>query len=408
MKLDMDFASQDFFRDPVAGLKKLQAAGPVVEVKFPLVGRVWMATTQETAARVLKDGRAFTLRKDDGTVAGLRWWMPRIFRVFANSMLNMDEPDHARLRGLVDEAFRRRAVLDMEPRIRAIAGDLADGLFAQGSPADLVTRYARLLPLSVICELLGLPLGDRLKFIAWAGRATGVSSTLGFFRLVPTIAAMKRYLEQHIERVRTGGGEGLIAELVRVEKAGARLTRDEMISMVFLLLLAGHETTTHLISGSVFELAKNPGLRDWLAQDWSRADLAIEEFLRFVSPVQFSKPRFVRRDVDLGGARLKRGDQIMAMLAAANMDPAANAAPEKLELQRRPNHHIAFGTGIHFCLGYQLARLEGKCALQALYTRWPKLALALKPEQIRWRSRPGLRAIVSLPVTARAAAGDDL
>ena len=408
MKLDMDFASQDFFRDPVAGLKKLQAAGPVVEVKFPLVGRVWMATTQETAARVLKDGRAFTLRKDDGTVAGLRWWMPRIFRVFANSMLNMDEPDHARLRGLVDEAFRRRAVLDMEPRIRAIAGDLADDLFAQGSPADLVTRYARLLPLSVICELLGLPLGDRLKFIAWAGRATGVSSTLGFFRLVPTIAAMKRYLEQHIERVRTGGGEGLIAELVRVEKAGARLTRDEMISMVFLLLLAGHETTTHLISGSVFELAKNPGLRDWLAQDWSRADLAIEEFLRFVSPVQFSKPRFVRRDVDLGGARLKRGDQIMAMLAAANMDPAANAAPEKLELQRRPNHHIAFGTGIHFCLGYQLARLEGKCALQALYTRWPTLALAVKPEQIRWRSRPGLRAIVSLPVTAHAATADDL
>jgi cytochrome P450 PksS len=408
MKLDMDFASQDFFRDPAAGLKKLQAAGPVVEVTFPIVGRVWMATTQETAARVLKDGRAFTLRKDDGTVAGLRWWMPRIFRVFANSMLNMDEPDHARLRGLVDEAFRRRAVLDMEPRIRAIAGDLADDLFAQGSPADLVTRYARLLPLSVICELLGLPLGDRLKFIAWAGRATGVSSTLGFFRLVPTIAAMKRYLEQHIERVRTGGGEGLIAELVRVEKAGARLTRDEMISMVFLLLLAGHETTTHLISGSVFELAKNPGLRDWLAQDWSRADLAIEEFLRFVSPVQFSKPRFVRQDVDLGGARLKRGDQIMAMLAAANMDPTANAAPEKLELQRRPNHHIAFGTGIHFCLGYQLARLEGKCALQALYTRWPTLALAVAPEQIRWRSRPGLRAIVSLPVTASAATADDL
>ena len=400
MKLDMDFASQAFFRDPAAGVKKLQAAGPVIEVTFPIVGRVWMATTQETAARVLKDGRVFTLRKDDGTVAGLRWWMPRIFRVFANSMLNMDEPDHARLRGLVDEAFRRRAVLDMEPRIRAIAGDLADDLFAQGSPADLVTRYARLLPLSVICELLGLPLGDRLKFIAWAGRATGVSSTLGFFRLVPTIAAMKRYLEQHIERVRTGGGEGLIAELVRVEKAGARLTRDEMISMVFLLLLAGHETTTHLISGSVFELAKNPGLRDWLAQDWSRADLAIEEFLRFVSPVQFSKPRFVRQDVELGGARLKRGDQIMAMLAAANMDPAANTAPEKLELQRRPNHHMAFGTGIHFCLGYQLARLEGKCALQALYARWPKLALAVAPEAIRWRSRPGLRAIVSLPVMA--------
>ena len=399
-RLELDFASQDFFRDPAASLRKLQAAGPVVEVRFPIVGRVWMTTTQEMASRVLKDGRVFTLRRDDGEVAGLRWWMPRIFRVFANNMLTMDEPDHARLRGLVDEAFRRRAVLDMEPRIRAIADALAGDLFVQGSPADLVTRYARLLPLSVICELLGLPLADRPKFIAWAGRATGVSTTLGFFRLVPTIAAMKRYLEQHLERVRKAGGEGLIAELVRVEKEGARLNRDEMIAMVFLLLLAGHETTTHLISGSVFELAKNPGLRDWLEEDWSRADLAIEEFLRFVSPVQFSKPRFVRQDIELGGARLKRGDQIMAMLAAANMDPAANPAPEKLDLARRPNHHIAFGTGIHFCLGYQLARLEGKCALQGLYTRWPKLALAVEPDEIRWRSRPGLRAIVSLPVTA--------
>src|SRR5215472_17487559 len=218
MTLNVDFASQEFFRDPRAGLKKLQAAGPVIEVKFPILGRVWMTTTQEMASRVLKDGRVFTLRKDDGTVAGLRWWMPRIFRVFANNMLNMDEPDHTRLRSLVDEAFRRRAVLDMEPRIRAIADELADDLFAEGSPADLVTRYARMLPLSVICELLGLPLADRARFIAWAGRATGVSSTLGFFRLVPTIAAMKRYLERHIERVRRSGGDGLIAELVRVEK----------------------------------------------------------------------------------------------------------------------------------------------------------------------------------------------
>jgi len=168
--------------------------------------------------------------------------------------------------------------------------------------------------------------------------------------------------------------------------------------MVFLLLFAGHETTTHLISGSVFELARNPELRDWLAEDWSRADLAIEEFLRFVSPVQFSKPRFVRQDIELSGVRLRRGDQIMAMLQAGNMDPAANASPEKLDLTRRPNRHIAFGTGIHFCLGHQLARLQGKCALEALYARWPKLRLAVEPAQIRWRCRPGIRAIVSLPV----------
>jgi cytochrome P450 len=194
------------------------------------------------------------------------------------------------------------------------------------------------------------------------------------------------------------GGEGVIAELVCVEKEGGRISADEMVAMVFLLLGAGSETTTHLISGSVYELLKNPALRDWLEEDWSRANLAVEEFLRFVSPVQFSKPRFVRRDVELGGVRLKKGDKIMAMLAAANMDSKANENPERLDLQRHPNRHLAFGTGIHFCLGYQLARIEGKCALEALFGRWPKLELAIQPTDIRWRKRPGLRAIEKLPV----------
>lgn len=398
--LGVDFTSQDFFRDPAAAMERLRAAGPVVEVRLPPIGRVWMTTTLDLAARVLKDSQVFTLRKDGGAVAGMRWWMPSIFGVFANNMLTVDEPDHSRLRGIVDEAFRRRAVLEMAPRIRAIAGELADQIFAQGSPADLVARYARTLPLSVICELLGLPLGDRPKFIIWANRATSFSSALGFLRLVPTLSAIKRYFQQRLQHARAVGGQGLIAELVRVEKEGAPISSEEMVVMVFLLLFAGHETTTHLISGSVFELAKNPGLRDWLAEDWSRADLAIEEFLRFVSPVQFSKPRFIRQDIELGGVRLKRGDQIVAMLVAANLDPAANTCPEKLDLERKPNHHIAFGTGIHFCLGHQLARLEGKCALEALYTRWPKLRMAVKPGQIRWRSRPGIRAIISLPVVA--------
>jgi cytochrome P450 len=196
-------------------------------------------------------------------------------------------------------------------------------------------------------------------------------------------------------------GEGLIAELVRVEKEGERIASDELVAMLFLLLFAGHETTTHLISGSVYELVRNPGLRDWLEQDWSRAGLAVEEFLRFVSPVQFTKPRYVRRDVELGGVRLKKGDKIMAMLAAANLDPDANPHAEKLDLERRPNRHVAFGTGIHFCLGHQLARIEGSCALKALLRRWPKLALAVPEQEIRWRPRTGFRAIERLPVAVQ-------
>lgn len=395
-----DFTSQDFQRDPAGAVERLRQFGPLVQVKLPIVGTVWMTTTQEIAGRVLKDSATFTLRKD-GRVAGAPWWLPGFMLSLANNMLTFDEPDHTRLRSIVDEAFRRRAVLDMEPRVAEIATQLADELFAEGSPVDLVDRYARKLPLAVICELLGLPLDDRAKFMQWANRATDISNAIGFLRMIPSIRAIKRYLERQIEAQRRNGGDGLIAELVRAEKAGADISRDEMVAMVFLLLFAGHETTTHLISGSVFELLKRPDELRWLREDWSRADLAVEEFLRFVSPVQFSKPRYVQRAVTLGGVELKKGERVMALIAAANMDPLANACPHTLDLERKPNRHIGFGTGIHFCLGHQLARIEGKQALRALFTRWPDLKLAVDPAEVHWRRRPGLRAIDKLPVVAR-------
>ena len=400
MTLRADFTSQAYFRNPAAEIEKLRAAGPVVEVRFPLVGTVWTTTTQDLANQVLRDSQTFTLRKDDGDVVGLQWWMPKIVRTIANNMLSTDAPDHARLRGIVDEAFRRRAVLEMEPRILAMAGELANELFAEGSPADLVDRYARRLTLSVICELLGLPFADRPKFTAWANGFTRLTNAFGFLGVVPKIFAMKRYMEARLDAARESGGTGLIAELVRVEKEGKRISRDEMVSMLFLLLFAGHETTTHLISGSVHELLRNPGLRDWLEKDWRRADNAVEEFLRFVSAVQFSKPRFVRKEVELGGARLKSGEKVMPMLVAGNFDPQANEHPEKLDLERKPNRHVAFGAGIHFCLGHQLARIEAKCALRALFERWPRLELAAADSRIRWRKRAGIRAIERLPVIA--------
>jgi len=396
--LRVDFSSQSYFRNPVAEIERLRSEGQVVEVRFPIVGKVWTTTTQDLADRVLKDTETFTIRRDDGRIAGFQWWMPGILRTLVNHMLAMDEPDHGRLRGIVDEAFRRRAILHMEPHILAIAEQLATELFAEGSPADLVDRYARKLPLSVICELLGLPLADRPKFTAWAGGVTRVGGVIGFLSRIPNIFAMKRYLERQLEAARENGGDGLIAELVRVEKEGGQIKREEMVAMVFLLLLAGHETTTHLISGSVYELLKNPGLRDWLEEDWSRANLAVEEFLRFLSPVQFTKPRYVRKDIELGGVQLRKGEKVMPMLAAANLDPQANANPEKLDLERKPNRHIAFGTGIHFCLGHQLARIEGASALKALFRRWPRLELTVDQSQIKWRSMPGLKAIEHLPV----------
>ena len=394
----LDFTSEAFFRDPPKAIAALRAQGPVVATRFPLVGDVWITTTHDATAQVLKDGSTFTLRKEGGEIASVRWWMPKLVTTIANNMLTMDEPDHTRLRSIVDEAFRRRAIVAMEPRIRAIADDLAAKLFENGSPADLVERYARILPLSVISELLGLPMADRPRFIAWANAMSSLTSVFSVVRLLFALRKMRRYLEGQLQLARKQGGEGLIAELVQVEREGGQITPDEMVAMVFLLLAAGSETTTHLISGSVYELLKNPGLRDWLEQDWSRAGLAVEEFLRFVSPVQFSKPRYVRRDIELEGVRLKKGDRVMVMLAAANMDPAVHDQPERLDLERKPNRHISFGTGIHFCLGHQLARIEAACALEALFTRWPRLGLAVEASQIHWRKRPGIRMIAKLPV----------
>jgi cytochrome P450 PksS len=401
MTVRVDFASEAFFRDPAASIRALRAAGPVVRSRFPIVGPVWVTTTFEAAAQVLKDEKAFTLRKEGGRPVGLRWWMPRSVAALTSNMLAQDEPDHTRLRSIVDEAFRRRAVLGMEPNIRAIADRLADQLFAQGEPADLVARYARLVPLSVICELLGLPQTDRPQFIAWANAMGRLSGALDFLRVSFGLKKMRRYFEARLAEARERGGEGLIAELVRVERDGGRITGDELVAMLFLLLIAGSETTTHLISGSVFELLKDPSKRDWLVQDWSRAGLAVEEFLRFVAPVQFSKPRYVRRDVEIEGVFLKCGEQVMAMLVAANLDPLANEHPDQLDLQRHPNRHLSFGTGIHFCLGHQLARLEAACALQALFTRWPNLQLGIAPSEVRWRKRPGLRSLQRLAVVAK-------
>ena len=224
MTAEVDFTSQAFFRDPAAGIERLRALGPVVATRFPIVGKVWITTTYESTARVLKDGETFTLRKEGGGLAGLRWWMPSFVATFANNMLTMDEPDHTRLREIVDEAFRRRAVLDMEPRIRAIADELAGELFADGSPADLVARYARTLPLAVICELLGLPPADRPKFIAWANTVARLAGVTDFLRMLAGLWPMKRYLEERLRLARAHGGEGLIAELVRVEAEGGRIS----------------------------------------------------------------------------------------------------------------------------------------------------------------------------------------
>ncbi|MEM7290150.1 MAG: cytochrome P450, partial [Pseudomonadota bacterium] len=354
--------SQEFMRNPAPVLAQLRAQGPLIRGRVPIIGDVWFTTTQSAAARILKDDHAFTVRRQDGRVAGLSWWMPSLLKRLTSNMLSSDEPEHRRLRGIVDHAFQRRAVAGLADTIDTLAESQQKKLFENDDPADLIAEFSRPFPLWVICELLGLPEEDRHDFSKWAGNITSVTGILSFLFVIFRLRPLTRYIEQRIRHGRLHGSEGLVHELVVQNE----LDEDELVAMIFLLLLAGHETTTHLISGSLYALFSNTDQLDKLRQAPDGLDIAIEELMRFVSPVQTTKPRIVRDDCDIDGVQLKHGDMVMPLLVAANFDPEVFENPEQLNLSRRPNRHMVFGSGIHFCLGHQLARMEMKSALSHL------------------------------------------
>lgn len=380
--LAIDIASPAFNADPYPTLARMREAGPVIPVRLPFLGRTWLTTTHEAAEAVVKGRDRFVLEGKNvagggkSGVIGLRWWMPRSVRLLTNNMLAKDDPDHRRLRKLVDQAFGRRGVLDMRPRIEAMADALLDEM-AGKAEVDLVAAYARRLPLEVISDLLGVPAAERARFEAWSTSLTGVTGGLGMMRMLWSVGKLTGYVRAMIEQIRAAPRPGLIHEMIRAEAEGDRLGEDELIAMTFLLMVAGMETTTNLIAGSVLALERNPDQKAWLLADPpGRIERGVEELTRFVTAVAGTKPRYVADDTGLCGQPLGRGDTIMAFLAAANADPAVFEAPERLMLDRFPNPHLSFSAGVHFCLGLQLARVETQSALVRLYARYPDLRLA--------------------------------
>lgn len=382
--------------NPFDAVSEMRKSGRLVRQKIPIIGKVWLTTDQEITTQILKDSENFGVRKPNGKAVGLQWWMPKTIQLLASNMLAMDGDEHKRLRQIVDRAFRREAIMALEPEIESLANEMVAQLFNETDEVDLVSTFARRFPLAVICELLGLPKQDREQFARWAEGFTRINGVLDFIKLIPRLKAMTKYIKGRVEEARISGGKGLIAELVVSQDQNNDMSDDELIAMVFLLLIAGHETTTHLISGGLLSLLQNEDQKKWLCEDWDRANVAVEELLRFVTPVQMSKPRYAFADNDIGGVEVKKGELIMALLTAANYDEQLIEDPHVLKLDRKPNRHIAFGSGIHFCLGHQLARLEGKHAIKALLSQYPDLALA--SENIKFRKRVGLNALTELKI----------
>jgi cytochrome P450 PksS len=395
-----DVLSPQFHADPMPTLDRLRAEGPVVQLKLPIVGRTWLATTHDACAELLKDHDRFV--RDPGNAGSktqerILRVLPRTLGLLALNMLGHDDPEHRRLRGLVDQAFARRTIEAMKPMVTDIADRLLDRLEGRAE-ADLMAEFCRDLPLSVICALLGLPEKDHDRFKAWLGGLADTANIWAVLRAAPGVWSVVNYLRRVS---RPGGGahpDGLIAALADAETESGKLSEDELVSMIFLLFGAGQETTTHLIADGLWALLTHDEQRARLASDPKLIATTVEECLRWVSPVQMTKPRFARRDLEWQGRAFKRGDMFAAFLAAANCDPAKFEDPHRFDIARHPNPHLSFGTGVHFCLGFQLARAEAAVAFERLLMRFPDMRLAVDPGEIVWRKRLGIRATARLPV----------
>ncbi len=398
-----DIVSAGFHADPFPTLEHMRAEGPVVRLKLPIVGRVSLAVTYDACATLLKDHATFARDPANAgikTQARIFRFLPRTLSLLALNMLGHDDPEHRRLRGLVDQAFQRRTIAALRPMIVRVADDLLDRLEQRGE-VDLMAAFCRDLPLSVICVLLGLPEKDHDRFKAWLGGLGDTADVWSVVRAVPGVLRVVRYL-RHVSR--PGGGalpDGLVAALREVETDGARLSEDELVSMIFLLFGAGQETTTHLIAGGLFTLLTRDEQFERLRADPGLMPTCIEECLRHVSPVQMTKPRFATRDGELAGHAFRRGDMFAAFLPAANSDPLKFDNPREFDIGRHPNPHLSFGTGVHFCLGFQLARAETAIAFERILERFPTIQLA-GAAQIEWRRRLGIRALARLPVRLAA------
>jgi cytochrome P450 len=322
---------------------------------------------------------------------------------FARHMLTVDPPDHTRLRRLVSSAFTPRRVEELRPRVQGLIDDLLDDIAAAGPDAtvDLIDSFAFPLPFTVICELLGVPEPDRGAL----GRGltallVPTSTDEEYARAKQASDAVVAMLQDLVKTKQGAPGDDLVSGLISARDGDERLTTQELLSTIFQLIVAGHDTTASLIGNSVVALFRNPEQLAALRADPDRIAAAVEELLRFDAPVPHATFRYAVEPVDIGDATIPAGAQVIICLAAANRDRGQYARPDALELERAESRHLAFGHGIHHCLGAPLARMEGQLALRTLLRRFPDLRLAVPADELRWGHGDGLvlRGLSELPV----------
>jgi hypothetical protein len=393
----LDPLAPDYAADPHPQYARLRERDPVH--RSPLVGG-WVLTRFRDVEAVLRDARFSADDRSWSRFEGIRRRNERAGvwpkDGFEPSLLRLDPPDHTRLRRLVTKAFTPRAIAALEPRIEKLVAELLDAVPAGGF--DVIRELAYPLPVTVIAELLGVPREDLARFKHWSDevvRSIGVATLDDLRRARRASDELSGYLATIAEERRSEPRDDLLSALLRAEEAGDQLTRKEVLSTCLLLLVAGNETTTNLIGSGVLALLRHPDQHARLREDPALLPNAVEEMLRFDGPVQLTS-RFPLEDVAWPGGRVfRKGQQVLLGIAAANRDPEANPHPERFDVTRAEVRHLAFGQGVHFCLGAALARLEARHAIGALVRRFPGLRLAEAPV---WGDNTILRGPRALPV----------
>ena len=363
---------------------------------------IWFVTSHEAAVAVLLDDKRFVrdpaLALSPEELAAFQAGAPDVLAFIDNHMLNKDGDDHRRLRKLVTKAFTPRMVDQLRPRIQEIADELIDAVETRGE-MELIDDFAFPLPITVIAELLGIPVSDRDSFRRWSNALVTPALTPEDVERFTTLSSeFVAYLRELFERRRAEPGDDLVSALLNVDEGGDTLSEQELSSMVALLIIAGHETTVGLIGNAVLALLQHPEERDKIARDPAAITQAVEELLRYDSPVERTLNRWATTDVELAGQTIRKGDGVIVIVGSANRDSARFPDPDKLDLDREDVKHLAFGRGSHYCLGAPLARVEAEVALTTLLRRLPGLRLAMDPEELYWRPVPLFRSLAELRV----------
>lgn len=397
LKFPLDLNTQAFAENKYAYYRWLREEAPVFKGKISVL-KAYVLSRYEDCVWMLKEPRFVRNRTTATGGRRLPFPVPKSVALMSKSMITEDEPDHRRLRNLVQQAFTKGQLAKLETRIDTLTNELLDKAVVKGT-VDLKEAYALPIPVSVIQQMVGVADEDMPRFqgglSAMKDGFSGWAIARTLFWDLPRLEGFVRSL---IARKRSQPGDDILTSLIQAEDEGHQLTEDELVSMVFLLIIAGYETTVQLITNGVIALLQHPEQLARLRAQPDLIDAAVEEILRFNGPIHTTKPEYALEDITLHGVTIPKGAAVFPFLGAANHDPTVFESPEVFDIARSPNKHLGFGGGIHACLGAPLARMETKIALTNLLKRSPNLRLAVEPAVLEILVRPGWHSYQRLPV----------